>query len=264
MAEPADPRKVDLQRARWRIANARKTGRDPNPEDLEIVENLSKELQLTTPPITPQSPHPQVQRLLSQTSVASQAQQSQESQSSTGDHSFSGPTTNEGTSGPKVDKREMSLKERKLYSFYDKRFGPLIVLILWIVMQDMDKAAFYAPSPKEMRDAAPHFARITAKVEDWLKIPEGVNDVFMISDDAIAFSMIAAVYLDRIGAMKRIADWFVGLMSGGRLESKVEEPSDKQTRGYTGTVRPEPANGQYTGPIDINSVVGLGGQHAAD
>jgi hypothetical protein len=103
-------------------------------------------------------------------------------------------------------------REGDFFGFFKERFGPLIVLILWIALADLEKASFYAPTPEECEELAPHAARLATKVEDFLNIPAWAHSAIMASDDVISIGLIVVGYLDRIGMLVKIKPYFMNSM----------------------------------------------------
>lgn len=143
-------------------------------------------------------------------------------------------------------------KEREWDNYFRYRFGPFIILVLWIVLSDLDRATWYAPNPTECRDFAPHGARIAAAVEDYFKVPKWAHKLFMTSDDMVSMGMVIVGYLDRIGVLGKVQAT-VGL-------KEAKDRRNEQGNGVDKGV--PPANGAVGGDIpDISGVFGIGSQY---
>lgn len=118
-------------------------------------------------------------------------------------------------------KRPLQGREKDYYNFFDNRFGPFIVLILYFSLADLDKAVFYAPSPDECHELAPHLARLGPKVEDWFRAPRWLHDAIVTSDDTFTVGMVLVGYLDRVGLLEKLLPWFQGT---AKKVSKMNEP----------------------------------------
>lgn len=177
-----------------------------------------------------------------------------------------------------VRKRVLTPREKDYFQFFDQRFGPLIVLLLYISMADLEKATFYAPSPQECHDLAPHLARLGPKVEDIFHLPRWIHEVVVTSDDTFTVGMVIVGYLDRIGALEKLLPWFTG------AASKVRRINNEQSKSEAGPIPIRPdlngartvGNGPFPGddysrpavdprtvysaPVDLSTVQGLGEQ----
>ena len=178
-----------------------------------------------------------------------------------------------------VRKRVLTPREKDYYQFFDQRFGPLIVLVLYLTMADLQKATFYAPSPTECHDLAPHLARLGPKVEDIFHLPRWVHEVVVTSDDTFTVGMVLVGYLDRIGALEKLIPWFTGAASKVRRITNEQSQSEAgpipirpDLNGNARTVGNGPFPGDdfsrpavdprtaYSAPVDLSTVRGLGEQ----
>jgi hypothetical protein len=138
-------------------------------------------------------------------------------------------------------------REGDFYKFFKDRFGPLIVLILWAAMADLDKASFYAPSPEECEELAPHAARLFVRIEDALHLPKWAHSALTNSDDVISIGLLVVGYLDRIGVLKNIMPYFLNA-----AKPKVNVNGYQQNNGSV-----QQGRNDNTGPIPF----GVGYQH---
>lgn len=165
--------------------------------------------------------------------------------------------------GESPQPKRVSVKERELGEFFTYRFGPLIVVLLYFATQDMDKAAFYAPSPEECSTAAPSLARIFARVFGDRKVPTWAYNAFVLSDDTTTLLTVLASYLDRVGLMKQYAPLFVRMFMRGNYNAKPARNDAKVSP--TNGSSPTPGSGrQYPGYPDLAGTFNIGGALAAD
>jgi hypothetical protein len=190
------------------------------------------------------------------TSKLSQSQMSQ----SFGDQGPSGA----GRGVPILEeKKRLTGREKDYFQFFERRFGPLIVLILYFAMADIDKAVFYAPTPEECREVAPHLARVMPKVEDLVHMPKVIHEAIVTSDSTFTVGMVTVGYLDRIGVLEKILPWVKS------WASRTRELSGKQTNPGTVPVSnngaaPGPDDSRQFVPVDQLGVVGIGEQYRAE
>jgi hypothetical protein len=159
-------------------------------------------------------------------------------------------------------KRVLTGREKDYYQFFDNRFGPFIVLILYFCLADLDKAVFYAPSPEECHELAPHLARMGPKVEDWFRAPKWLHDAIVTSDDTFTVGMVLVGYLDRIGVLEKLLPWFQGTARKVKNlnESKPETSTGSVQPGNNGAV-PGPDTTRNFVPLDQLGVQGIGYQY---
>jgi hypothetical protein len=164
---------------------------------------------------------------------------------------------------PPVAKRKpLTGREKDYYQFFDNRFGPFIVLILYFSLADLDKAVFYAPSPDECHELAPHLARLGPKVEDWFHAPKWLHDAIVTSDDTFTVGMVLVGYLDRIGVLEKLLPWFQGTAKKVRNLNGTEpetSASSVQQNGNGGV--PGPDTTKSFVPLEQLGVQGLGAQY---
>ena len=141
-------------------------------------------------------------------------------------------------------------KEGDYYTFFRERFGPLIVLILWVSMADLDRASFFAPTPEECEEIAPHAARLAVKVEGWLNVPSWAHDAIVSSDDVVSIGLILVGYLDRIGVLTKIKPYF---MRAAQPKQRTE-PNGQNSR----------SNGSLQGAGEQPIPFGIGLQYFPD
>ena len=264
-----------------RLQRAVEQGVEPDPKDIKRLEGLEMAAETLDRLDNPQEAGLRPQRLppAPQPVNSFQTSQSQPVRPTTSQSSEGQPRSGDGKSGT-TTQRKQSPREKDFYEFFDQRFGPLIVLVLYIATADLDKASFYAPSPTECHDLAPHLARIGPKVEDILRLPKWVHEVAITSDDTFTVGMILVGYLDRIGMLEKLMPWFTGAASRVR---KVNE-REAQSNGNSIPVQPEWAsNGNYSRPAvsndrtvhsangdasripdDISNIPGIGAQWRAE
>jgi hypothetical protein len=186
----------------------------------------------------------------------------------------------DGTKEPPPKRRVLSSREKDYLEFFDQKFGPLIVLVLYIAFADLQKATFYAPSPQECHDVAPHLAHIGPKVEDFFHFPKWVHEVVTTSDDTFTVGMVLVGYLDRIGVLENLLPWFSGAASKvRRINNNEQTPGsngavpytsgprvDDVLRAHPGVRSTEPVVAfdarEQSGPLpDLSNVIGLGEQY---
>lgn len=173
-----------------------------------------------------------------------------------------------GSSEPTTErKRPLTGREKDYFNFFNQRFGPLIVLILYFAMADLDKAVFYAPSPDECREVAPHLARIGPKVEDLVHLPKWAHEVIVTSDSTFTVGMILVGYFDRIGVLEKILPWMQSTTS--KFEARRKEREQPQTN--TGNISsngtggaPGPDTTRQYPSLEQLGVDGIGQQDRAE
>jgi hypothetical protein len=227
-------------RAKWRVDRAIKSKRPILPEDLELMkqegmeipENLLPEELSSTQSIHP-APIPLPVNLNGQEAPLNEK----------------GPSLRDTVTGDRLPTKKLSKNEKACAEFYATEFGPLCVLVLWIALADLDKASFYAPSPDECKTASVPLARLTARAADKLNVPDWVGDAAVSVIDLKDLGFAAVAYLERIGVMNRLANYYSG------MSSKLKESMDSagQTAGSNGKV-------QGNSYVDI-SKLGIGQQY---
>lgn len=181
------------QRALWRLQRQMKTNQPLKQSDLEMLEEtppeiteyLQKSQQSSQP--APAENHT--------TPVVNQIPVFTEDQGSKG-------TLNVGPQPA----RTLTKQEKEWKSFYELRFGPLIVFILAMSFRNLERARFYAPTPDECRAAAVPLAKATVFIENKFKVPSWVHEVASECDDYITLGMVCFAYLERIGVMSKLQD----------------------------------------------------------
>ncbi len=233
--------KMTPQAAQWRINYARKHGKEPDPADLELAQQVRQ----------------------SSIEYKHQSPQSQ-TQSSSKNQPNKIPVGNAvpGVSAPST---KLTPRARDWQDFTAKNLGPLMILALVIFTGDWDKAAFYAFTPEECKALAPHVAKIAPKIEDYLHVPKVVHDAIVNADDTVALLSIMLGYLTRIGVMDRILPQVVRVI---RTERKQNEQSARDTEkvptsGSNG-YRQSYNSADQEGHVDISRVPGLGGQYNSE
>jgi hypothetical protein len=263
--------------ALMRVQRSVAEGTPPDPKDLKKLESLEMAAETLDSLDNPQEAGLRPQKLPPAPQPINSFQTSQPV-SPTMSQGLGGQPQSVGGDSGTTRPRKLSAREKDFYEFFDQRFGPLIVLILYVAMADLEKASFYAPSPSECHDMAPHLARVGPKVEDLLRLPKWVHEVAITSDDTFTVGMIMVGYLDRIGVLEKLVPWFTGAASRVRKVNQRET----QSNGNFVPVQPEWAtNGLYAQPDsdrtvrasdgterripdDISSVHGIGAQWQAD
>lgn len=255
MASGTIRKDVAVRAAKDRVAKALAAHLEPDPKDVEMLEQSTQQEALQPPapqPVQKASPPPQLQL-----QVPSTEQQ----------HSQSTTHQSEGVShGNDAKPKRRSAKEQEWYEFFDQRFGPLVVLLLWLFTTKLERAVFYAPTPAECHELAPHLSRIGVKLEDLVSVPRWVHTAIVTSDDTVAVGMIMMGYLDRIGVLDKIAPWFTG--AAGKMRNGVEQAHSDAGLGSVPTPEERAAESLRTNgyrgnkPIDISTVRGLGAQYA--
>lgn len=248
--------------AKIRVEEALEEGKLPAAKDIKTLEGLS----------LPESDNllDRVDSLKAQRSSLAQSLKSTEASPRIVEPKLSLPTDREVPSHSDVGEKKpqqkrLNPREKDYYEFFNNRFGPLIVLLLYLLMADLEKAVFYAPSPDECHELAPHLARLGPKVEDWFRLPKWAHDVVVTSDDTFTIGMVLVGYLDRIGVLEKLVPWFTG------AASKVKKLND-QPKSQGGATEVQPTNGaegRMAGAGDRNfvplnqlGVVGLGEQYS--
>ena len=273
---------TEEQKAIWRVDRALMQGKEPTEGDKALVPEETLERLRAKAAAKPQAQQPlprqfQPQPQLlpphsSQINQATPAADTRQSQGGTGGDSREQEV--------KQDKRTLSKESREWYTFFDAHFGPIVVFILYLCWADLERAAWYAPSPKEMHEAAPHLAKLMPKMEELLAKLFGsapiqvVHTAVMSSTDALPLMMVTLSYMHRIGALEGLLPWLKG-----RVTRVVERTNNNATAGdaeypryneglrEAGYERPaiDPRE-QYStnGNIDPRSIPGLGAQWASD
>jgi hypothetical protein len=230
-----------LMRAKSRVARARKAGREPNPSDIALTEEQETQYQS----------HPVAEQVLPPSSSQAQGKPS-------------APDMDLGLKdmpvNPKmVDRKPSGAREKSWNDFFQNRFGPFVVIIIWFFTTDIDKASFLAPSPEEMRTAALPLAKIASRVESWFSVPAWAHDVMVSTDDVVTLGMVTMSYLDRIGYLEKIAPYFMGTAAKMRkMQNEKAKPS-----GSTQPVYPS-QNGHGNFDIDPGIYQQIGGQWKAE
>jgi hypothetical protein len=235
------PTSTPGQRAKWRVERAIKSKRPILPDDLELMKAEGMEIpEGLLPEELSSTPSPQPIQIPTQHSqIDHQAPQSGTAQS------LKDTVTGASTLPPK----KLSKTEKACVDFYQYEFGPICVLVLWFVLADLDKASFYAPSPDECKTASVALGRLTARAADRLNTPDWVGDVIVSVLDLKDLGFAAAAYLERIGVMGRLSNYYSGMAS--RVQRGVENAG--QATGNNGQVPTE-------GYVDIAGL-GIGNQY---
>ncbi len=222
------PASTPGQRAKWRVERAVKAGKALNPADIELMQaenldiplNLSQEEMAKMPlkptlenqdkeplPVSPPSPPPDPIPLRpSQNPTTSPINQSGAAQN------LKDTVGNANTQALK----KLTKNERVHVDFWATEFGPICVLVLWFVMADLDKASFYAPSPDECRAASISLGRISARATERLNMPEWAGDAFMTAIDMKDLGFAAMAYLERIGVLTKLQNYYSGVAARAR------------------------------------------------
>jgi hypothetical protein len=257
------PESTITRNALARVQQALQQDKIPVKKDIAILESLETE---EANKILDQVDELQRQKLRQQTSQKStvvspltQSSSRQSNQSFEAQDHFAG-----GSSAPITErKRVLSGREKDYFQFFERRFGPLIVLILYFAMADLEKAVFYAPSPSECKELAPHLARIGPKAEDLLHLPKWAHEAIVTSDSTFTVGMVLVGYLDRIGVLEKIMPWMTSWVERSR------KLSEQQTKPETSTGNIS-ANGvgggvdQQFPTLDQLGVTGIGLQDRAE
>lgn len=140
---------------------------------------------------------------------------------------------------PLPERKPKGAREKSWYDFFNFRFGPFLLLIIWIFTADLEKASFYAPSPDECHQAALPLAKMATKIEDFLKVPDWVHDIAVSTDDVVTLGMVAVSYLDRIGMLSKMGPYFSG--AAARMNNRMRENEQEKSSGAGQGVH----NGQY-------------------
>lgn len=158
------------------------------------------------------------------------------------------------------ERRNFNKREREWFDFYNRRVGPVIIMILWFFMP-LEKATFYAPNPEECAAIAPHMARIMPRLEDAVdrivKLPSWAHDVAVSSDAMVQVGFITMGYLDRIGVLEKIAPVITGRFRQGTEQARE---SARRTSTIPDNGGGEPGENGRGEPIDLSRVWGLGEQ----
>lgn len=147
-------------------------------------------------------------------------------------------------------------REKDYYNFFCDRFGPIIVMILMVAFGDTDKAVFYAPTPDECKELAPHAARIFTKFEDMVKLPKWAHDTITMSDSVVSLGMVVLGYLDRIGTLPQIRKYFTSSTRKANNEQSARRNTTIQVQNGTASNN---RNGHGEG-IDLSSL-SIGSQY---
>ena len=223
------PLATEQQKATWRVQRAARAGKEPAAADIAILgqEEVDKvvgavKVAMQGPAQQPQQKsQPQVQQGVPVTPLELPEFRPQVVQpTSNGQASDTKETDGYATKVKRVSPREKAFTE-----FYHDKFGPLLILLLFIAMRDWQRATFYAFSPKEMHDLSGPLARITIKILDLIKPPQWVEDAIMVSDDVITVGYVMTSYLERTGILDKIMPWF----SETTKELKEKYDESKQT-----------------------------------
>ena len=243
---------MNYEAIKKRIAYAKKKGEEPREEDLQWWENnrKAKGRKKSQPSPAPRSQEP-AQPSPQRSTPQPQNTTPQEP------HQIAAPAQPKNETGrPSYvgGKRGKDWQE-----FTAKRLGPLVILLIWIFTRDIEKAEFYAPTPDECKELAPHVARLAPRIEGWLNVPTWGHDLLVTSDDTISLITLVAAYLDRTGLIDKAIPGVTKLI-------KKENPIN----GTRQTIQPIPPGapggapapgGANTGELDLANVRGIGGQY---
>lgn len=164
---------------------------------------------------------------------------------------------------PPERKKVLSGREKDYFQFFERRFGPLIVLILYFAMADLEKAVFYAPSPSECKELAPHLARIGPKAEDLLHLPKWAHEAIVTSDSTFTVGMVLAGYLDRIGVLEKLLPWMTSWVERSRKLSEQQTKPETSTGNISSNGAGGGVDQQYP-TLDQLGVTGIGLQDRAE
>jgi hypothetical protein len=242
-AQAQEEQRKELNRARARVKRAETAGRQPSPVDLQRLEQAGLEV----PQALYQSPQVQEQPLpLSQSLPKPSAP----------DMDLGLKDIPQATGAPQ--RKPSGNKEKSWYDFFNNRFGPLVLLVLWFATADLDKASFYAPSPEECQTAALPLSKIAARVESWLNVPTWAHDVMVSTDDIVTLGMVGMAYLDRIGYLNKLAPYFSGAASRMRKMNVEARSPGAHPPVQSGQ------NGHSEESVDPGFLFGVGSQWAAE
>lgn len=257
------PSSTPGQRAKWRMERAIKAGRGINPADLELMQAEGMEIPLNLSPeemakvgIPPKptlenqdkEPLPPSQPSTHQDPIPLHLNQTQ---TSSLNQNGAGPSLRDTVTSANTQQLKKLTKSEKVHvEFWATEFGPLCVLVLWFTLADLDKASFYAPSPDECRAASIPLGRISARAAERLNVPDWAGDAFMTAIDMKDLGFAAMAYLERIGVLTKLQNYYSGVASMARKGEGSVRPGVN-----TGQV-PDGANGY----IDINKL-GIGSQY---
>jgi len=145
-----------------------------------------------------------------------------------------------------------------------------MIIVTYLFIHDMDKAAFYAFTPEECNELAPHIARLAPKVEEILHTPEWAHNAMVTSSDSIGLLTFAIGYLDRVGALEKMGS---SIWAGPKLWQRKGQHNNGQPTGSTlpvsqgeptnNTHNEQPGNnpvniGTYRRPGDFSGLAALG------
>lgn len=248
------------KRAMYRVQRAVKAGTQPVQRDLLLMQEEGLEMEGISFPSLQSSSQPTVQLLqpsqsdqvILPTSPAIQFHpKSENAQSSRED-------------GVRLEDRLPQRKpvgqiEKDYYDYFAYRFGPWVVLILWLCTASLEKATFYAPTPEECRGIALPAAKLAKRIEDLVHVPKWVHTVVTSSDDITTTGMVIVGYLDRIGVLEKLVPYYMGLANRmGAVNAKYRNPINKEKADVStnnGSVPPPPG-------YDAAAFFGIGGQHS--
>ncbi len=236
------------QRAKWRVDRAVKSGKAINPADLELMKleemeipaNLNQE-EIAKAKVPPPSP---LQQSDPQAPIPLRVNQNeQQSQLNGTVPSLKDTVTGVNSQQP----RKLTKRERAHADFWASDFGKLCVLVLWFVLADLDKASFYAPSPDECKAASVPMARISARASEYANVPEWMGDAFLTAVDMSDLGFAITGYLERIGVLTKMQNYYSGVASRARKGN--------------GSVGPNVNNGEVSnGYVDLGKL-GIGEQY---
>lgn len=219
------------QQAKIAVAKLRMEGKEPSQELLHqagMISDQEQTLSQSLPP--PESPN------LRQHTQNSQSQPTPILLPAAGETLSNSKQSNAGEGQGSYSEdhpRRLSAAEKDYAEFFTHRFGPLIVLIIWVVTRgDWDAAKFYAPDEDECRDIAPHAARILSKYN----LPKQVRTAITTSDDTIALLFVLAGYFDRIGLFDRLVPMLFGYILPNR---ERKDTGHEQGNRYTQPIQKE-------------------------
>jgi len=138
-------------------------------------------------------------------------------------------------------------------------------------MGDEDKAAFYAPSPEECKQLAPHISRLAPRAEKLLDVPIWVHDAIVTSDDTVGLLMLVVSYLSRTGLLDKMVPGVIRTFSRkdkqgarpGQNIGSVQSQYNGNSNGNDPRAAFDPRNPEGYVPIDqINGLGGIGGQYS--
>lgn len=238
--------------AKRRVHQSLDKGISPSPVDVEILGGQEALETLL-------SSRSEMKEAISQIAGPELAKTQEENQPSQAWPQEKASTSETGSEPEKpVQPRKMTRDEKDYFEFVGTRLGPLMCLIIFLVVHDWEKAAYYAFSPDECEKMASPLSKIGPRIEKLFHAPAWVHTVVTTSDDTVTLLFVFASYFERIVILDKIMPVF----STARKETVKKH---EQRSGHPEQVQPVKAESNgYSGGYQNVTALPIGSQWASD